>query len=303
MLAYWAMKALSGLVCILPSFLGKALAYFVGWLSWYVIPAWRRYMSVENIKECLGVDEQRAEEIAKASVHRFGRMVVEVLRYPLLDKYNFTDLVKFNGLEYMDAAYKQNKGVIVCTGHFGNWEMLAAAMSMLGYPMLSIARKQNNGAMDRFINEYREMVGQKIAYNHGENSMLAICRILKEKQVLGIVYDQNTGRSSEGVHLEIFGKPSIVPGGAGELSRLMGAPIIPFFIHNNDDKTMTVNFYPPLYTPKTSDRKADVSGIMKELVVILEQEIIKYPEMWFWVHDRWKDGKKRYKEFKKGDHS
>lgn len=40
---------------------------------------------------------------------------------------------------------------------------------------------------------------------------------------------------------------------------------------------------------------------MKELVVILEQEIIKYPEMWFWVHDRWKDGRERYKQFKKGE--
>ena len=299
MLAYWAMKVISGLLCILPGFLRRIFAHFLGWLSWYIVPAWRRHMSIENIKECLGVDDARAAEIAEASVHRFGRMVIEVLRYPLLDKYNFTDIVKFNGLEYLDAAYKQNKGVIIATGHFGNWEMLGAALALLQYPILSITRKQNNGAMDRFINDYRKMVGQKVVYNHGENSMLAICRILKEKKLLGVLYDQDTGK--DGIHLAIFGKACVVPPGAAELSRLMGSAILPCFIHNNEDGTMTVNFYPPLFTPKTADRKADVSGIMKELVVILEQEIIKYPSMWFWVHDRWKDGKARYRKFKKGE--
>ena len=56
----------------------------------------------------------------------------------------------------------------MCTGHFGNWELLGANVALHGYPMLSIARKQNNDAMDRFINEYREIVEQKVAYNQGK---------------------------------------------------------------------------------------------------------------------------------------
>ena len=53
-------------------------------------------------------------------------------------------------------------------------------------------------------------------------------------------------------------------------------------------------------TPKTADRDADVSGIMKELMVIAEREIKLDPAMWFWVHDRWKDGRKRYEKYMKG---
>ena len=142
-------------------------------------------------------------------MRRFGRMVVEVMRFPLLNKDNITKLVNVEGLEYLEEAYKQNKGVIIATGHFGNWELLGATIALHGYPMLSITRKQNNKYMDRFINEYREMVGQKVAYNRGEHGLLAISRILKEKKLLGVLYDQDT--NDDGVDLKLFGKDSIIP--------------------------------------------------------------------------------------------
>ncbi len=298
MLGYAAMKVISAVVCLLPNSLCKLLGKGIGALAWLVVPQWRKYVAVENVKDCLGVSQPRAEEIAKESVTRFGRMVIEFLHYPLLNKTNFHELVKFEGLEYLEAAYRANKGVVMCTAHYGNWEMLGASMALLGYPLLSITRKQNNGGMDKFINEYRTMVGQKVTYNHGGNSMLAIGHILKEKHLVGILYDQDT--SGDGVHLELFGKPSVVPPGAAYLSRMFGAPIIPLFMHNNPDGTLTAKIYPPLYTPKTANRNEDVSGIMKELVILAQQEIIKDPTMWFWVHDRWKDGRKRYKLFKEG---
>ena len=152
--------------------------------------------------------------------------------------------------------------------------------------------------MDRFINDYRRMVGQHVTYNHGGNSMLAIGRYLKEKHLVGILYDQDSAHTGE--HLLFFGKPSRVPDGAAHLSRIFGAPIVPLIMHNNPDGTLTARIYPALHTPKTADRDADVSGIMKELMVIAEREIKLDPAMWFWVHDRWKDGRKRYEKYMKG---
>jgi len=298
-LGYWAMKFLSWLMCVSPRFVRTVFADFTGFIAWLVVPKWRKYMAVQNVMECLGLPEERAAVIVKDSVTRFGRMIVEVLRFPLLNKSNFREIITVNGEEYLEAAFSQHKGVVMCTAHYGNWEMLGASMALLGYPILSVARKQNNSGMDKFINEYRELVGQKVAYNHGENSMLAINRILRDKNLLGIVYDQDTGADGEPV--TFFGKPSIVPPGAALLSRLHGAPIIPFFIHNGADGMLTVNIMPPLYTPKTADRKKDVHGIMEQLIVIAEHEIVQDPAMWFWVHDRWKDGKERYRKFMEGE--
>ncbi|MGE4588262.1 MAG: lysophospholipid acyltransferase family protein [Acidaminococcaceae bacterium] len=298
MLGYWAMKALSWVLCHSPKFIRKIFMGALGSIAWAMTPAWRKNMAVENIKECLGVSDERAQEIAEESVRRFGRMLVEVLRFPTLTPENFRKSVSVEGAEYLEAAYKQDKGVILCTGHYGNWELLGASVALMGYPILSIARKQNNSAMDNFINEYRELTGQKITYNRGENSMLAINRIIKDKKILGVLYDQDSG--ADGMEVLFFGKPSMAPTGAALLSRIHGAPMVPLFIHNEDDEKFTIKIHPPLYAKKTADRIQDLRRPTEELMLIAEHEIISDPSMWFWVHDRWKDGKKKYKD-KKGE--
>lgn len=293
MLSYYIVKLFSKLMCIAPKFIRNLVAKFLGGVAVVAVPEWRMQMAKTNIMECLGVEEVRAAQIAEASLRRFGRMIIEVMRFPLLKPENIEQTVKVEGLEYLDAAYKQNKGVIMATGHYGNWELLGATVALHGYPMLSITRKQNNGAMDKFINEYRQLVGQKVAYNRGESGLLAISRMLKEKHLLGILYDQDT--NDDGVEINLFGKKSIIPMGAAALSRIYGSPILPIFLHNNDDGTCTAKIYPPLYTPKTKDKEADFYEVTSQMVTILEHEIIAHPEMWFWVHDRWKDGRQRFK--------
>lgn len=296
MLSYYIVKLFSKLMCIAPKFIRTLTAAFLGRVAVLAVPEWRMQMAKANIMECLGVGEERAQQIAEDSLHRFGRMIVEVMRFPLLKPENIDDLVKVEGLEYLDAAYKQNKGVIMATGHYGNWELLGATVALHGYPMLSITRKQNNSHMDKFINEYRQMVGQKVAYNRGESGLLAISRMLREKHLLGVLYDQDT--NDDGVEINLFGKKSIIPLGAAALSRIYGSPILPIFMHNNADGTCSAKIYPPLYTPKTKNKEQDFYDVTREMVTILEHEIITHPEMWFWVHDRWKDGKQRFRNKK-----
>lgn len=249
-------------------------------------------MAAANVEECLHVSPKEARVIANQSVVKFGRMIIEVLRFPLLNADTIDAVVKTDGLDYLEEAYAGGKGVIMCTGHFGNWELTGADLALHGYPMLSIARKQNNGAMDRFINEYREMVGQKVAYNRGKEGVLAMGRYLKEKHLLGILFDQDT--NDTGIKTSLFGKEVVTPGGPAVFSRTFGCPILPLFMNYNPDGTRTVRIYPPLYAEKTKDKEKDLYQVTEKLIAILEQEIRANPPMWFWVHDRWKDGKKRF---------
>ena len=292
MLGYYAVKIFSKILCMLPLCLRKLFAKFVGSVAVLVVQKWRLQMAQANIEECLHVPSAQAKHIAEDSLRRFGRMVVEVLRFPLLKPSNIYKLVKVEGLEHLEKAYAEGKGVIMCTGHYGNWELLGATVALHGYPMLSITRKQNNANMDKAINEFRQMVGQKVTYNRGEHGLLAISRMLKEKNLLGVLYDQDT--NDDGVEIELFGKHSVIPLGPAALSRIYGSPILPIFLHNNDDWTCTAKIYPALYTPQTKDKKQDFYQVTKQLVDILEQEINAHPEMWFWVNDRWKDGRQRF---------
>lgn len=292
MLGYYIVKLFSKLMCISPRFVRNLLAHFLGSVAVLVVPRWRMQMAEANIRECLGVSDERAKQIAADSLHRFGRMVIEVMRFPLLNEKTIHEQVQVEGLEYLEAAYAEGKGVIMATGHYGNWELLGATVALHGYPMLSITRKQNNSHMDKAINEFREMVGQQVTYNRGKRGLLAISRMLKEKNLLGVLFDQDT--NDDGVELDLFGKRSVIPMGAAALSRIYGSPILPIFMHNNDDGTCCAKIYPPLYTQKTGDKQRDFYQVTRKLVDILEMEIINHPEMWFWVHDRWKDGRQRF---------
>lgn len=294
---YWVIKLVSKILCCLPVSWQQKIGNILGNIAVKFCPSWRMDMARANIRECLGVDAEQADKIAKDSVKRFGRMVVEVLCFPNLNKNNILDHVELEGIEHLKAAHSLDKGVVMVTGHFGNWEMLGAIVALLGYPLVSIVRHQNQGSMNRLINEYREKVGQTIAYNRGGNNLLQIVRMLKNKLVIGVIYDQDT--NDIGVKLDLFGKTCIVPDGAASLSRMNQAPIVPIFIHNRDNGKFYVKIYPALFCKD----KTDYDRVMKELVVVLEQEVREDPGMWFWVHDRWKDGHQRFdKEYDENKH-
>ena len=294
MLAYYVMKMLSKIFCLLPWSVGLAFGNGLGRLALKIVPKWRMQMAAANVQECLHVSPEEAQKIAEQSVVKFGRMIIEVLRFPLLNRNTVESVIKTDGLEYLEEAYAKGKGALMCTGHFGNWELLGANVALHGYPMLSIARKQNNKAMDRFINEYREIVGQKVAYNEGKEGVLAMGRYLKEKHLLGILFDQDT--NDTGVRLDLFGKEVITPAGPAVFSRTFGCPILPIFMHYDPDGSCRAKIYPPVYAEKTKDKDRDLYLVTKKLIAILEQEVRDNPPMWFWVHDRWKDGEKRFKE-------
>lgn len=292
MLTYYFMKLISRIFCLLPLKIGLALGNWLGRAALLFVPDWRMKMAAANVEECLGVSPEEAQEIAEKSVVKFGRMIVEVLRFPLLNPETIESVVKTDGLEYLAEAHARGKGVLMCTAHFGNWELLGADIGLHGYPMLSIVRQQNNSAMDRFINEYRELVGQKVAYNRGKEGVLAMGRYLKEKHLLGILYDQDT--NDTGVTVDLFGKPVVTPAGPAVFSRTFGSAVLPFFMHYDPDGSCRVKIYPPLYAAKTGNKEQDLYRLTRSLMDILEDEIRSNPPMWFWVHDRWKDGRQRF---------
>ena len=152
MLAYYVMKLISKVFCVLPWSVGLAFSKALGHLSLIVVPKWRMQMAAANMQECLHVSQEEAQKIAEASVLKFGRLILDVLRFPLLNRKTIESVVQTDGLEYLEDAYAKGRGVVMCTGHFGNWELLGANVALHGYPILSIARKQDNLAMDRFIN-------------------------------------------------------------------------------------------------------------------------------------------------------
>ncbi|MBP2654843.1 MAG: phosphatidylinositol mannoside acyltransferase [Firmicutes bacterium] len=283
MVVYYIMKLISRFFCILPLkaryYSGKA----IGSLGWLLVPKRRKKLAVGNIMRSFGVDRELASDIVKSSTTRFGNMLIEVLRFPLLNKSNINQLVTIKGREYLHEALAYGKGVVIATAHSGNWELLGPALSLNGFPVVGVAQKQTNTAMNRFINEYRMLSGMHVVY---KNEIREMIRLLGEGKILGLLMDQDAG--NEGTFVKFFGVPASTATGAAAMARMKGTPIVPAFITRKEDGGHTAVLSKPIFVEKTANRDADVFTITQQLTTIIENHIRQFPNEWFWLHNRWK---------------
>ncbi|MBO4852822.1 MAG: lipid A biosynthesis acyltransferase, partial [Schwartzia sp.] len=160
MLLYYLEKFLSFLCCLLPESVCEWIGKTLGVLTWPLVPAKRRNMAIENVMACLGVPETEAERIAKASWVRFGPMLFEVMRFPKL-RGHILERVEFEGLDAMKKSVAEGRGLIIATSHCGNWELLGGALAEAGIPTVGVGMRQKESGSDRFITEYRRLVGMR----------------------------------------------------------------------------------------------------------------------------------------------
>lgn len=282
-MSYYVAIFFSKLFCLLPASFCEALGRFLGRITWYAIPKKRRKMAIENVQSCLKTDDRESGRIARKSWERFGPMLFEVLRFPVL-KDHFDEYVKVEGAEHLREGLKLGRGGVIAGAHCGNWELMGGVLATIGFPIVGVAQKQKEEGMDRFVNEYRRMIGMHITYKNDVREMFTM---MKQGWYIGLLMDQDSSRH-DGIIIDWFGQPTNSVQGPAVLARYKDAPLYPGYIHRNPDGTHTIKIYPRIEVPHTRDKQADIKKAMEELSAVLEQHIRQYPEEWFWVHDRWK---------------
>ena len=284
LIEYRFLKLLSGLVCMLPLKFCLTFGRGLARLIWIFLPGKRKRLAIENIIRCLNVTPDEAARIARESTVQFGAMFMEVLSFPKL-KNNMARHVKVVGLEHL-TAYKNSseKGAVIMTCHSDNWELMGGAFAQNGIPLVGVAKKQKSEGADKFINEFRTLIGMHITYRSGVREMY---KMLDEGHFIGLIMDQDVGRT-DGVVVKFFNRATNFVTGAASMSRFRKIPIFPAFMHKNSDGTHTLEIFPPLKVEKTSDKHHDLKLMTQRLATLIEEHVRKYPDEWFWLHDRWK---------------
>ena len=289
MTAYYLLKLLSKIFCLMPRPLAEITGKILGEFFWLVLPKKRKTLAVNNIIRCLKTDEETARRIAKKSATRFGPMTVEVMRFPII-KNRIDEYVTYVGTENLEAIDFTKKGAAFFTSHCGNWELLGGALAIYGLPLVAVGKKQKSDGPNKFITEYRALMGMHVTYNTDVREMFDL---LKKGGIIGLLSDQDPDIKN-GIVIDFFGRPTNCVTGAAAMSRFNGTPIIPAFIHRREDGIHEAMLYPPIYVRKTRDKQADIAEATREANKVLEDHIRKYPEDWFWIHDRWKSIREEY---------
>ncbi len=283
-LLYILFEFFSVLVLVLPDkmryFLGKYFGKFA-----YLVTSDRRRIVYNNLKKAFKdeYDEEKINNLTKEVYHNAGLILVEFILLKKLNKNNFKDYIEIEGEENLKKAFEKEKGIIIYGAHFGNWELMAAAISLLGYPINAIAKEQENSYFNTKINEIRKSKGINIisrgisvrkAYHH-----------LKDGECVYILGDQDA--RSKGWKMNFFNRNASTFPGAVELSSRTGAIIIPTFLIRKGWRKYKLNFYPAIEIPEDAEKK-EKKNILQNLVNLTEEIIRDYPDQWLWLHRRWK---------------
>jgi len=192
-----------------------------------------------------------------------------------------------------------DKGVLLITGHFGNWEMMARWLAIHGYPLNVVARDARDPAATKLLADTRTGSGANVLYRG--NSARAVLQCLKKKEIVGLLPDQNAAD----VFVPFFGLPTGTVDGPAVIHLKTGAPLLFSWCVRDSRGGFAIHFEPPVVVTPTGDRAVDVAEVMTLINAHLEARIRLYPTQWLWLHNRWKaspgvfpDGAENAKELK-----
>ena len=195
-----------------------------------------------------------------------------------------TDSIKIqiNGQTALDNAIEQGKGVILISSHFGPWEILGHWLGVNNYQLRGVAHKQKNKGANRFFEEKRQLSGIKHIYR--KVGMDVFYNILEEKKILGLVSDQDA--KNKGIFINFFNKPASTHKGAAIFHLNTNAPMIYGICIQTGFQEYKIELIP------ITSVKNTMEDITQEYTLTLERIIQKYPEQYFWFHNRWKTNPK-----------
>jgi len=213
-----------------------------------------------------------------------GKNLIEFMSFPHMSNAQTQEIVVFEGKAHIDRALAQGRGAIILTGHFGNWELLAASLVAQVAPLSPIARRVRSKRLDLLVRACRQKAGY-LSIDRDSATRDAL-RCLRRNELLGLLADVDT--NVDGVFVDFFGRPAHTPYSPVAIALKTGATILPTFIVRQPDDSHCVIVEPPLVLKKTGNREQDFLVNTQNFTEIIESYVRRYPEQWIWMHERWK---------------
>jgi KDO2-lipid IV(A) lauroyltransferase len=209
-----------------------------------------------------------------------ARVLLAIAKFPSITRENADQWIRCEGMEHFHDALGAGRGVLVATGHLGNWELSAFTHALITGPMNVVVRPLDNPLIDRMIQRRRELSGNTSISKR--DIARPILKALEANQAVGMLLDHNWSADT-GVFVDFFGKAACSGTGFAKLAARSGAVVIPgFALWKESENRHVLRFYPPV--PVTGDAERDTAAVQ----AALERIIREHPEQWLWIHRRWK---------------
>ncbi|MCE2559891.1 MAG: hypothetical protein J4F98_15180 [Acidobacteria bacterium] len=282
LLEYWAARlALFGVDLLPPA----AASRWAGWLGslWWTADRPRRRVAISNILRAgVAGDPAEARAIGRAATRHMGTVLVESLKSALV--LDDPDRVRVRIPDDVQAVLEDpDQGLIVVSGHFGNWELAGQWLSRYK-PVAGISRPMNNPRVQELALSRRPRHGFRMIPKYDPDPGRFI-KLLGDGEILALLVDQH---ARQGLDVPFFGHPAKTHTTAAMLHLVTRAPMCFATCRRAAPMTFDLTLSPLIERQRSGDRSADVEAILLALNGLLEEAIRRDPDQYLWGHRRWR---------------
>jgi KDO2-lipid IV(A) lauroyltransferase len=263
---------------------------------------------MENLQQVFGdrLGERERRRLAQCFYGHVAKTIAENLAMMVSSERRIAGRVDVIGVEHVLKAAEQGKGVLVLTGHFGNWE-LSAVGAMLQFKQYQnrfhVIRKSLGLGLERVVFGRFRKAGLRIIKRI--DALTRVLDALKENEVVIFIMDQHNKVGAKAVAVEFFSKEAGTHRSLALVARQSGAPVIPAVSYRRPDGRHVMKFHPPLEWIIAENHREEIYLNTLAYNRVLERFVLDHPDQWLWAHRRWKierdrPSKRRLRELKMG---
>jgi KDO2-lipid IV(A) lauroyltransferase len=260
-----------------------------GWLlgrAFYLFDGPHRRRAIRNIQAAFPLRSgAECRAIARGMFSHFGRLLTVLLKFSTMKPAQMLARVKFEGEERVLSAHAQGKGVLLFTGHFGFWEINALVHALELKPMSVLARPLDNPLLNHLLESTRCRTGNSVIYRRG--AIRRVLRALQSNEAVAVLIDQHI-QTADAVYVDFFNRPAATTSALAALALRTGAPVVPVFALPLPGGRFRMVYEHAVDPPSPDDPDA-VRELTQRCTDVLEMYVRRYPELWLWMHRRWRD--------------
>jgi phosphopantetheine--protein transferase-like protein len=244
-----------------------------------------------NLQRVFGerVDAAEIARIAAAHYGHLWRLLGEFLRFRWLSAAQKMALVRVEGIDNFIAARDQGKGILILTGHFGNWEVSTTSGIALFPEMRGkfhfVRRPIKPAWLDRLVTRRFEQAGFGVFSKRDSLDALLAC--LARGDAVVLPFDQHAG-PPDGIEVDFLGHAAWTFKSLAIIALSTGAPVLPASSWREPDGRHVLRFEPPLAPIEHTSTTEAIRLNTRAYNQALERLVVSHPAQWYWVHRRWK---------------
>jgi phosphopantetheine--protein transferase-like protein len=261
-----------------------------GKLFYHLLP-YRRAVVLGNLRRVFGdvLPESEIERLAQAYYAHFVRFLVEFIRLPFMSARRRKAWIRIENIEAALRAHARGKGILLLTGHFGNFEVSTVA-GITQFPQYRgkfhfVRRPLQPRLLNSLVTWRFRRAGFGTFPKRG--SLDAIIEALSGGAVVVYPFDQHAGRK-DGVTVDFFGHPCGTFKSVALLALSTGSPVVPAYSWREPDGAHVLRFEEPLPLADCEDVGEAIRRNTRAYNEALERMLLRHPEQWIWMHRRWK---------------